>query len=205
MDKILTFNPKTLEKQLIKLSHKQQVLFAVSCCERLFPNYVAFSQIEKWGDPQILRQALDEIWHFLVGNSFSLEKIKDLKRKCNKVIPKPEDFDSIYTSSALDAGVSVAETLTCCHKKDTKRIVGIASLCRDTVDMFIQLRDDMEAFIPPNLAFEEKILRDPLMIRELQKQQKDIDFLINCKEINLSTISDFRETVLFNGKSNIDL
>jgi hypothetical protein len=52
--------------------------------------------------------------------------------------------------------------------------VSNASYARDSVDMFIQIRDGPEFGAP---GFEEHILSDPLMTRELASQTKDIVLL----------------------------
>ena len=59
------FDLDTLEKELKKLPHLHRVAFATSICERMLPIYNAFCRMENWGDPSVLRKALDEIWQIL--------------------------------------------------------------------------------------------------------------------------------------------
>lgn len=54
-----------LEKELEGLPPLHRVAFAASCCERLLPNYNAFYFLENWGDPSVLRTALNEVWQIL--------------------------------------------------------------------------------------------------------------------------------------------
>ena len=56
-----------LEKELERLPPLYRIAFAASCCERLLPNYNAFSCMENLGDPSVLRNALNEVWQILQG------------------------------------------------------------------------------------------------------------------------------------------
>ncbi|MNI76056.1 hypothetical protein D3C73_1322600 [compost metagenome] len=67
----------------------------------------------------------------------------------------------------------------------------IASFCRDTVDMFIQEETDMDYSDP---EFEQKILRHPLMVNELQRQNEIIRFLESCSELNNEIIQQLRNS-----------
>lgn len=125
-------------------SRRHWVAFAASCAERLLPQYVQFCQTENWGDAGLLRQALDEAWKWAGGAPVSRERIRDLEAQCQTVIPNTEEFSALLCSHALDAGVAVCETLQLCMGADLSRAVNVASAARDTVDMYIQERDQME-------------------------------------------------------------
>jgi uncharacterized protein len=62
--------PERIERissRLATWEPRKRVLFAASCCERLMPCYETFVAMEKWGDPKVLRIALEEVWKFLQG------------------------------------------------------------------------------------------------------------------------------------------
>ncbi|MFB2919332.1 MULTISPECIES: DUF416 family protein [Aerosakkonema] len=69
---------EALEKELEGLPPLHRVAFAASICERLLPNYDVFYREEAWGDPSILRTALDEVWQILQGKPLDEPKINQL-------------------------------------------------------------------------------------------------------------------------------
>ena len=88
--------------------------------------------------------ALIEVWKSVENGRFSVEKIQELIMKCDAVIPDTEEFRSPLTSAALDAGAAILETLKYCLDGNVTRVVDVASLARDTVDMYIQEQSDLD-------------------------------------------------------------
>src|SRR6266700_5645738 len=100
-----------IEAGLAKVSFSRRIAFGASCCERLLPNYLAFYQIEKWGNYGLLRNALDQVWTAIVDNEqrsllggISIDEIVALA-------PDTEDFDTIFTALAGDAASSIVYTI----------------------------------------------------------------------------------------------
>lgn len=167
------FNEEFLASQLETLSRFQRLAFLLSCCERLYPNYVAFSKNHAWGEPGVLRNVLDFAWSALEGEDVS-ERIDDLIIQCDAVIPDTEDFDSEYVSPALDASVSALLLLKLLKEDSAVKAAEAASLACDTVDMYVQEYENMDSDDP---AFENLILKHPLMQDELRRQREDIGLL----------------------------
>ena len=173
------FDPSVLRRELSGLSTNHRVAFCVSCSQRLLPSYEGFFHMEKWGTPEILKAAIEEVWQFLQGNQgLSRERIRDLARQCEEAAPDTERFSSRYTSAALDAASALVETLQCCEDGDPTHGVNAATSARDSVDMYIQVRDNLDA---QGDAMEEAIARDPLMQREMKKQENDLSDLKQAK------------------------
>jgi uncharacterized protein YjaG (DUF416 family) len=185
------FEPHTMEVNLSKLPFQHQLVFTSLCCERLIPNYMEFTRIEGWGDFRILRETLDWIWHSSINGDLSTVQVKRLIQLCEKEIPDTEEFESIYVSFALDVANAIVETLKFIEDREFLHIVDIASLCRDTVDMFIQEENDMDYTDP---EFEQKILRHPLMVNELQRQNEIIRYLESCSELNSEIVQQLRNS-----------
>lgn len=196
------FNAQTLKDQIETLPRSHRVVFATSVCERLLPNYEAFSRLEQWGEPTILRSALDEVWRSLEATSLTPERLHDLQAQCEAVLPDTEDFTSLYTSAALDAGVAILETLACCRDGDPQRAATVASLARDTVDMYVQQKDHLDYADP---EFEQKIAAHPLMIRELRKQREDLEELRTATALDREFLEKIRHSSNNQGRSNIDV
>jgi uncharacterized protein YjaG (DUF416 family) len=168
------FDMHALTGKLEALPPKKQVAFAAAVAQRLVQNYEAFSRQCQWGSTEPLLQGLAELWAFVRGNRCSPRRVEDLRSRIAAVTPHPGDFDSVYGSAALDAANAVRESLQCAIHPDPKRVAEVASFARDTVDMFIQVRDQME-FGQPN--YEALILAHPLMVRELDRQQSALRWL----------------------------
>lgn len=180
-----------LKEELKRLSPAHRVVFAASCCERLLPNYNTFSRMENWGDPQVLELALDEIWKSLEGVRLPPKRIKELIKKTERVAPDTEDFPSIHGSIALYAAAAVGATLECCLNGDPRRAAEVGSLAVSAVDMYVRERDDLD-FNDPDTW--ERVGKDPLVRRELDRQRQDLEQLKNVKELDRDFIRKFRRS-----------
>lgn len=165
------FHFAELSKRLSHLPAARRTAFAASCCERLLPNYVAFTSDEDWGNAPLLREALDEIWLVARGRRAVRSRISTLRVACEAVVPDTEDFSSRYVSAALDAATAILSALECCLDGDPDAAAAPGILARDTIDMFIQLRDGLN---DEQVGFEAHIENDVLMMRELSQQQRDL-------------------------------
>lgn len=194
------FDDKFLYEKLIELPFFYRIAFGASCCERLLPNYKKFVEEEKWGNYKFLEDTLEEIWSYICGKELIDDRIMMLAKRCYEVTPDADEFSSIYTSFAIDAGGAVYETLRSCLDKGVKHIVDVASFARDTVDMYIQETDNMDY---SDIDFEYKILNDQLMQNELKKQLDDLELLSKQKQGSLQFFKSFRLNV--KGKSNIKI
>jgi uncharacterized protein YjaG (DUF416 family) len=197
----MSFDPESLRLQLERVSPKHRAAFAAACCERLLPNYTAFAREVGWGEPETLRAALDYIWSVLGGGSLDRDAISRLVAECDSVIPDTDDFDTSSVSAALDAGTAVVETLQSLVDGNTKRVVDVASFCRDTVDMYIQDRDQLNFNSDP--LFEKKIAEDPLMKRELARQSAILSELSASPVLNADVLERLRSESADGGRSNI--
>jgi uncharacterized protein YjaG (DUF416 family) len=200
--RLLRFDEKALLSSLKDLGFPRSVAFAASCCERMLPNYIAFKRQERWGDASPLQEALDLIWSCLTANRTSRSQVRRLLKAIDKVTPDTEDFETILVSSALDACTGLSRTLSCILRPDLEKVVEVATFARDTVDMYVQELEEIE----PNAAdLEARVLRHPLLQRELRKQQHDLIQLRAMSILTTDNTSQLRRSSLHSGKSNIDL
>ncbi len=188
----MAFDPTVIRRELSGLSTSHRVAFCASCCQRLIPSYERFARTEGWGTPEVLKAAMEEIWQSLEANrGLSQERIRDLARQCEKAAPDTERFSSLYTSAALDAASALVETLQCCEDGDPTHGVNAATSARDSVDMYIQVRDHLD---PQGEAMEEAIARDPLMQREMKKQENDLSGLKQAAILTPESVKSLRES-----------
>lgn len=194
------FSGESVAQALASLSPKGRLAFALSCCERMYPNYIAFERKSGWGDPTTVRMALDLAWAALGGASIAPESLAQARAHLQTVEPETEDFDTILVSSALDAAASAGLVLQFLEDGEAARIVEIASLCRDTVDMFIQDRSEL---LPNDPALENRIFNHPLMQAELRRQHDDLSGLTGFSAVP-AQVAWLRERWRNPSKSNID-
>jgi uncharacterized protein YjaG (DUF416 family) len=188
-------------KDLIEgLPNKGKILFAVLTSEKLYPNYIAFENISHWGNHKILEDAISFIFQYIINEeSFIIPEIEDMISRIDLVTPDTEDFPGILTSFALDACTSILDILQFIIDKNAEHIVDVAIYARDTVDMFIQERDDMNSLDP---SIDIQIEHDDFMLKEKSRQRKLIATLAN---IDLEIITDELLNRLRTTESIIDL
>ncbi len=151
-----------------------RLAFAALCCERLFPNYVAFAKKEGWGQVAVLRRCLDSLWEWICGQPKTRKEYEKVLRDCDEQIPDTEDFGSILASAALDASAAVYATLEACDTADDEKVADVAEAAVETICMFLQHRDNLDYSVP---ADRRRILADPLMLRELAIQEEQLERL----------------------------
>lgn len=187
----MPFDMDALIEKLEALPPRKQVAFAAAVAQRLVPNYEAFLRQCHWGAAEPLRQGLEELWAFVQGRQSNPRRVEGLSARIEAVTPHPGDFESVYASAALDAANAVHESLQCTTRPDPKHAAEVASFARDTVDMFIQVRDQMQ-FGQPN--YEGHIQADPLMVRELDRQQSALRWLSVNELANEDQLRSFRSS-----------
>jgi uncharacterized protein YjaG (DUF416 family) len=188
-----------LEGELGSLPIVNQIAFAAACCERAIPNYCFFSEIEKWGDPKVLRSALDQVWSFIEGRPFAPEEAGDLEARCKALTPDSDNFSNDYTTAAQEAAFMVTLLLQWYLDRTPRYAVRIAAFARDTIDLYVQIS---EGLAPSDPEFERKIEAHFLMRGELAKQNADLSVLKKIRTVG--ELRAFRRQASV-GKSNIGL
>lgn len=189
------FNERELARKLAVLPPNHRIAFAASCCERLLPNYLAFSQMEKWGKPEVLRHALDEVWRILHGHPVSETDVREIIQSCIDLAPDTEDFQSLFVSAAGDAAAAVAYTLECCLDGDAKRAALVGRLPTETLYQYLSRVNDPETGVHiEDPTFDEQMLRAPLMIAELEKQRRDVELLASQEALTPTLLENLKTT-----------
>ncbi|MGB3510996.1 MAG: DUF416 family protein [Microcoleaceae cyanobacterium] len=190
-----------LETELEKLPPLHRIAFAASGCERLLPNYNAFSREENWGDPSILTKTLDEIWQIIGGKPLNVATIEQLKfdTTSNDIVPHSEDFAG-YCGIAQEACSTIYYTLDACINPTTNTIIKVAEYLAAGIELFQDWNIDMDA-----PEYIEIIARHPFAIREMEKQNEDLQRLKETETLEAELLEWLRTTSHNNGKSLIDL
>lgn len=170
-----SFDQERLAASLQHLPVWKRVAFSAMVGARMLPNYERFSNETGFGDVSILKRAFDVAWSWVETGNLPSD-IAVLREACDQQAPNTEQFSSRYTSAALDAANAASATLDAIVHPNETQPAEVASLARDTVDLFIQ---ELMKLDPNNPEFERAIQRHDLMQRELRRQREDIEALID--------------------------
>ena len=156
-----------LKSRIRLLGKKQRLAFAIWCAERLFPNYVAFSSKVGWGESSVLRRALDLSWDTLLGKPPTPGVLEVVLGECEAQVPSSDEFLCILTTPAQDAVFAICSVLDFLQSNDTEAVLRPSSYAIDSVDLYVQETEGLEAGDPRR---ESIIEEHPLMRAELESQ-----------------------------------
>ncbi|GAA6617116.1 DUF416 family protein [Scytonema sp. NUACC26] len=205
------YNFDALEKELEGLSPLHRIAFAASCCQRLLLNYNAFSHQENWGNPSVLRTALDEVWQILQGKPVDAALIRRLIEDCSDVIPDSDEFTSpnlIYDVEAQEAAIAICNTLEACLDPTPEQIIKVATCVTNTIDAFVPHKDKSFNVSESKVGLEklqEAIGSHPVAVREMAKQSEDLQRLNQAEKLDRDFVEWLRTSFDNDGKSLIDL
>ena len=202
---------RPVKQELEKLSPMHRLAFAAACCERLLPTYNAFSRRENWGNPSLLRKALDEVWEVLQGKSVGAARISELKDDIlhhEELSPDGDSdrwlcFDDI--PEAQDVVDAIFKVLKACLEPSVEQVVDVGDLACSTVEIFITGTDEY-AKVRNNAEKEVNMLANhPLLVRELAKQSEYLQQLQQTPTLDCEFLEWLRTSFDNDGKSNIDI
>jgi hypothetical protein len=199
-----------LEKELSELPQFHQVAFVASCCERMLPNYNAFCHIYDWGDPNLARTALDEVWQMLQGKPVEEVIIEQLIEACGSedIFPSDLDFGGEYCTEAQDALQALIYTLCVLREPNLQYILKVVKSARRTIEAFIP---DSESSFNVDWKkdgiekYKEAIASHPFAVREIAKEAEDLQRLKETEILDRDFLEWLRTSFDNDGKSLIDL
>jgi uncharacterized protein YjaG (DUF416 family) len=175
---------------------RRQLTFAYLACERVYPNYVYFSENYNFGNSEILREAIDYIYEtiFNISNTDN-KKIDNYLEEIHQNTPHTNNFTTFYATIAMYSGGVIYESINLLKKTPNSLILtDISTMITDAIDCFIQERDDMDYADP---FFEEKIQNDTLMKNEISIQKGIVNYLLKIKNVepeDIILLSDLQKS-----------
>jgi uncharacterized protein YjaG (DUF416 family) len=142
-----------LQEQTSALSYEKGLAMAIQLCRKLLPDYRAFSEANKWGDPRVLDEAL-QCCEAAQAGAVKKEAIDPLFERLYAVTPDTEDFGDCNGSYGLNAAAALLHALKYLIGKDPKDIYAIGTLYTDTIDLRLHEMDIEE---------EDEIENHPIM------------------------------------------
>lgn len=168
------------------LSPEKQIAFALLIFERMLHSLIAFSK-DIGLDPSCYLKARDLAWDRLRGRSSGAADLARLRELCFKSAPDTEDFTHEQTSFALNAAATMCEILEFMLNGNPDLITNVSTLATDSVHLYlsdlepsvITTNGKIKSWLTAEEAKEKvkRIAAQPLMQRELNRQQEDASFL----------------------------
>jgi uncharacterized protein len=204
------FDYESLEKELKKLHLFHQIAFAAACCERMLPNYNYFCRLENFGNPEIPRAALNEVWQYLEqGSSPDAARIDELIEDCGNedIFPDAMDFGGACYE-AQETLLAIRMTLRVYLDATVDNVSQVAIHARNIISAYVP--DSGE---PYNVTWEKDgkerycrtIASHPFAIRELAKESEDLQRLKQAQTLDRELLEWLRISFNNDGKSLIDL
>lgn len=140
----MSYNKSDIHAILVQISPEMRTLFAASCCERLLPNYQAFTILDRWGNFKVLRQGLDSVWGHFLGKELTEKRIETTIRKIEENMPESEDFSSLYSELAADAAEAMIYTLSSIITDDVDVVLNVSNICINSIENYLGFVSDPE-------------------------------------------------------------
>jgi uncharacterized protein YjaG (DUF416 family) len=126
---------RQFKRQTECLCFEKQIELAISICKKLFFDYQKFSEVNNWGNSDLILDTIkfiEESKHLEKDGILLKEKIKQIEA----VTPDTEDFDD--ASYALNACVAVCEALDFLLDLRAEHIYAVGTCLTDSVNFKIQ-------------------------------------------------------------------
>ena len=187
-----------IHKRLERFAPWQLQTFMVCLCERMYPNYQAFSLATGFGQPQLYRTILDLSWEVLTVKGAKINFENQLE-KFEEQIPVADDFDMYGVYPAIDACVALSDLLHSALSGDELEFtLSISQISINTVAMLAMNDADRD-------MSEDELKELPSIQPELDVQWEIYRLLLECEERDIELIKGLRADLREAGTSNIGL
>lgn len=88
----------------------QQLAFCAALCERSFPNYELFCELEQL-ESQTARKILNKVWEYLRGQLKSLKNLEKQLEAMTDMIPDPDQYEQYGAYPAMDTLLNLQSCL----------------------------------------------------------------------------------------------
>lgn len=159
------------------LPPRKQLAFALLIFERMLPSLLDFAKAIGRDDSCYLR-AGDAAWRALEGYQDE-PSCRLLSAACLRSAPDTEEFSHKLTSYALNAALAMSEIMEFILDGRASHIAYVSALATDSVDLYLCSRDQPGMTSAGQNAGSAA---DPLMRRELGRQEEDVGFLASLPD-----------------------
>lgn len=118
LDDYQQFVSKTIERW----SRERRIALAAAMAERWLPVYESFSEEEDWGDPSILKRAVEAVWDCALGKKLTPKDHALLKNRVEENTPHVDDF-AVDLDEVIATSIVIDYALNCCGSDDNTQDV----------------------------------------------------------------------------------
>lgn len=182
----------TIKQKVLNLNRDKLSLFCNLNCEKMLPCYKIFFETEQWGDFLFFDNLVKSLYFSIIEKS-ALD-YNQWEKELTKNFPDLDEFESEAASYSFDTCVAFDEMIFFLLSDNTEHVVNNSQACIDTVDMFVQLKENVGGKITYNQipALEALIFKDEYMQRELKRQLDILTELENTITIDEQSIDKLR-------------
>ncbi len=123
-----------LSKRIMGMTSDDQLRLALTICERLYPDYASFYDKYKWGNAELLLDAIRACEDALQGRE-DIQVVVGLRSRIDVMLPDTEEFGDYDGSCALNASAATAYTLQFVLDRLAENVLHAATLYYDTIDL----------------------------------------------------------------------
>lgn len=182
--------PDELRGMIGVLGEAHCCLVAALVCDKLYPNYLLFTETNNWGNPSLFRAGIALLFEAAAVGRRPVSEAQKLDNELDSAFPDLDDFTSSEASYAFDASSALASALNFLITEEKEHVVNCSVTAFDTVDMFVQMLHQME---PNEPNMEQLINGDPYMQREVERQRQVLNLLSARSIISLDLIAQLRQ------------
>jgi hypothetical protein len=163
-----------LSEPIRQLDHNRAFAFGLFIFERAVPAYLRFQADTGWQDGGAIRAGLVQCWAAMEDPSLRTQEIVTISA-CERAIPDSEgNWDSKYTSAAIDAGDIACNLLEYLQEPDPDKIRACVTAQCDTIDLYV--RNEESAALSGGLTTDKP--RRELLEEECERLRDDMQFLM---------------------------
>jgi uncharacterized protein YjaG (DUF416 family) len=190
------FDEQALRGQLERLPPRLRAVFAAAAAERLLPAYVRHGTEQ---DRATLAALLDNLWTDLETASMSDEQIQHAIDTCLRLIPDEDSEEwSEGSAAAEDAAAALCYAFRTRQSGDPQEAAWAARRLYEALDNFVINREQIDDNSP---GMEARVLGDPLVQSELERQRRDLEELLAGTKAEKAVIHRVRQRARREAKS----
>jgi len=187
-----------IAERLSVLPQRNIAAFFAACGERFFEPYAEFSVATGFGNPRQLRSLLDQAWNSLITAQPAADWKDALRLLEEDHTPHSDDFGTLECLFAQDAVGCIDACIRSLLNAPDPRWVeipfeAIRAAVSDELTGFIDLGDS-----PDRPAFENRLIRDRRVTKELAAQYEDLSSLEGDSMLGEQTIASIRNRAVEN-------
>jgi hypothetical protein len=172
---MLKFDEDQINRNLKSIPVRAAVAFALSCAERLKPIKIARERNIHPGSINLLQEVFGALWQFSLNNE--CVDFLNLRSKLQLLLSN-EEQDILEIDSIMDDGIAaMMYALSVACNNNSNEAIWAARRAYDAADRIVQQKLNSS-----NIGISEEcfILSDVIVQQEIERQQRDLNFLCNA-------------------------